>query len=270
MIKLYCGNNVIVGHNTQSQTTQSTLFQESKSNDRYWLDSQGANDSSGTNDAKVLTDILKKLYDEKITKIKVIWCVSGDMCREKQEFQLQAKFIKSLGDNIWRSCVIIKKKGKPQPKNMPGVLAAANRYGANLTQNSHNHLFGFKGLDYGNNSNDDVLELLNEETDINKRREKYRKYGYFTNDQIVTEVNSKLARLPSTAIEFQIKKCSKCGVKGDPRFVYAPCHGQSQQYHPQILVCLCHRAHVIDLCSNVIIHIYISSLIAFNCLYSLK
>eukprot|EP00484_Ammonia_sp_Unknown_P026392 CAMPEP_0197025856 /NCGR_PEP_ID=MMETSP1384-20130603/6066_1 /TAXON_ID=29189 /ORGANISM="Ammonia sp." /LENGTH=423 /DNA_ID=CAMNT_0042454433 /DNA_START=20 /DNA_END=1292 /DNA_ORIENTATION=+ len=241
LIRLYCGDHVAVGHDTHSQTTKSTLFQQLNSNQKYWLDSQGANDSNGSKDEKVLTDIMRCLYRESISKIKVVWCVSGDLCREKQEFQTQAKFIQSLGNDVWNHCIILKKKGKPMPKKMDGVLAAANRYGANLSRNDTKRLLGFKALQYeqknadDDDDDDDTLELLNEIEDEEKRREQYKKYGYLRNDEIVQQVDAKLAGLRSLCVEFQIQQCVKCGVKGDPRFVYAPCHAVREQFHPEPL-----------------------------------
>ena len=95
------------------------------------LDSQGTNDSSGVTDGKALTDALKQLHDRKVGKIKVIWMVeSGDLIGRKQEFQTQVKFIKSLD-----SCLIIKKRGRPQPKHVQikGLLAAANHYSDSIS-----------------------------------------------------------------------------------------------------------------------------------------
>eukprot|EP01084_Bolivina_argentea_P091457 164641_1 len=235
IIRIYCGDQVDVGHDVESKTKESSLFKELNNNNKYWLDSQGANDTTGTNDEKVLKDVLRKLYDESITKIKVIWCVSGDMCREKQEFQTQARFIKSLGHNTWNSCVFIKKKGRPQPNKMDGVLAAANRYGANISHGD-NRLFGFKALEYGNIQDDELLEVINEGTNTTQRKEKYKKHGYFINSEIVTEVNNKLSVLPFITIHFTMQKCSKCAVKGDPRFIYAPCHSKLEKYHPHSTV----------------------------------
>eukprot|EP01084_Bolivina_argentea_P119384 211678_1 len=244
LIKLYCGDNVVIGHGVESQTTKSALFQQTDTDNKYWLDSQGANDSKGAEDEQVLCDILKTLYKEQISKIKVVWIVSGDMCREKKEFQLQAKFIQSLGDNVWNTCLIIKKMGRPHPKKMDGVLAAANRYGANIKYDDNQRLFGFTALNHGDISDDCLLEELNEITDVAKRAQKYMKYGYLTNEQIITNINHKLSQLQSLRIEFIIKKCVKCGIKGDPRFIYAPCHGLSQSYHPQSLI-PCHNAPLI-------------------------
>ena len=116
LIRLYCVNNVVVGHGTASQTQGSTIFKELNS-DRHWVDSQGVNDCKGVDDEKVLKDVLKALFDNDVDRVKVIWCVSGDMCRQKKEFKTQAKFIQSLGDNIWNSCLIIKRKGKPKQKS---------------------------------------------------------------------------------------------------------------------------------------------------------
>lgn len=231
LIKLFCGN-AIPGDGTSSQTLQCELYRQLRNNDIYWLDTKGANSSDGADDETVLRNILKKLYDDHITNIKVIWCVSGDMCRERQEFQTQARFIRSLGNDVWNSCLIIQKLGKPKPKKISGVLAAARRYGANITEECYHRLFGFKALEYGDFSDDDHLQDINEIENVETRQAKYKRSGYFTNDQIVTEVNHKLSQLPALEIEFEIKQCHKCIIRGDPRFIHAPCHPRSESYHP--------------------------------------
>eukprot|EP01083_Nonionella_stella_P041381 112207_1 len=205
LITLFCNGQVTVGHGTNSGTKESSLV--SAANDAYWLDSQGTNDSSGEDDEKVLTDILKKLYDQNISKIKVVWCVSGDMCREKIEFQIQAKFIKSLGNGVWNSCLIIKKMGLPQPEDMNGVLAAANHNGANISEYDNKHLFGYTGLQFCDHSKDRTLRLINKIKDDSERQKELLDCGYLTNTAIVTEVSAKLSKLSSSGIHFQNLKC---------------------------------------------------------------
>ena len=72
---------------------------------------------------------------------------------------------------------------------------------------------------------------MNEEEDQEIRQQKYYKYGYFTNNQIITEVNKKLSKLPATKIEFEIMQCTKCNARGDPRFIFADCHATSTWRH---------------------------------------
>jgi len=231
LIQLFCGGRVVVGHGTQSQTTQSTLFREVDSTDKYWLDSQGANDSRGVEDEKVLTDILRKLYEEGIRSVKVVWCVSGDFCRETQVLQAQARFITSLGDNIWQSCLIIKKRGHPKPEEMNGVLAACNRFGANITASDSVHLFGYTCLERIDASKDRLLRQINKISNLEERKRDLKEHGYFTDHEIVAEVRRKLTGLPLTQIVFDIQRCSKCGITGDARFVFAPCHTLMEKFH---------------------------------------
>eukprot|EP01084_Bolivina_argentea_P199286 341027_1 len=234
LINVFCTHQVKVGHGTKSETQGSSLIDCIKTG--YWMDSQGANDSSGADDEKVLTDILKQLYDKNVNKIKIVWCVSGDMCREKQEFQDQARFIKSLGNGVWNSCLIIKKKGEPQPDEMDGVLAAANHNGASINKTDYKRLFGYTGLEFGDHSKDRMLRLINKIQDETERKQERMECGYLTNIEIVAEVSTKLSMLSPLGIHFENKKCCKCGEKGDPRFVYAPCHTDSEKYHPKASV----------------------------------
>eukprot|EP01084_Bolivina_argentea_P199285 341026_1 len=230
LINLFCKNQVKVGHGTNSATQKSALI---TSDTGHWLDSQGANDSSGVDDEKVLTDILKQLYNKNVNKIKVVWCVSGDMCREKDEFKKQAKFIKSLGNGVWNCCLIIKKKGDPIPEEIDGVLAAACRYGANISECNYKHLYGYTGLEFGDLSKDRLLRKINKTTNPQARKKELLESGYLTNAEIVTEISGKLSKLSSLDIHFENKECSKCGQIGDPRFIYAPCHTESEKYHPK-------------------------------------
>eukprot|EP01083_Nonionella_stella_P063014 163808_1 len=228
LINLFCKNQVRVGHGTKSETQGSALI---ASNTGQWLDTQGANDSSGVDDEKVLTDILKQLHDSNVNEIKVVWCVSGDMCREKQEFQSQARFIQSLGKGVWDSCLIIKKKGDPRPDEMDGVVAAARRYGANISECNYRHLYGYTGLEFGDLSKDRLLKRINKIKDDATRKEELLECGYLTNTEIVSEISGKLSKLSPLHIHFENKECSKCGQRGDPRFVYAPCHTESEKHH---------------------------------------
>ena len=42
----------------------------------------------------------------------------------------------------------------------------------------------------------------------------------------------KLSKFPLLKLEFLHEKCSKCGIKGDHRFVSAPCHTKCHRIHP--------------------------------------
>eukprot|EP01084_Bolivina_argentea_P199284 341025_1 len=126
--------------------------------------------------------------------------------------------------------------GLPQPEDMNGVLAAANHNGANISEYDNKHLFGYTGLQFGDHSKDRTLRLINKIKDDSERQKELLDCGYLTNTAIVTEVSAKLSKLSSSGIHFQNLKCSKCGQKGDPRFIYAPCHTESEKHHPKSTV----------------------------------
>eukprot|EP01083_Nonionella_stella_P022463 62137_1 len=238
LINLFCGNVAVIGHGVHSKTKDSHLFSETADKGRFWLDSQGANDSDGVDDEKVLTDALRKLYDQKIGNIKIIWCIEGGRFdKAKHEFTLQAKFIKILGNNAWNSTIIIQKGGRPNPKLIDGLLAAANAQGSDIHYGDR-RLFGFTGTQYGNGKhleNDDQYQDWLEDFGDNqaKLNQKFAKFGYYTNRQIMDLVNQRLGTLHSLQITFTISKCTKCGVTGDTRFIFAPCHVAEEQHHPK-------------------------------------
>eukprot|EP01084_Bolivina_argentea_P069887 127089_1 len=231
-------NAAKIGHGINSQTTGCHLYEESTS--RYFLDSQGASDSNNTPDDQVLRDILKALYDANISNIKVIWCVSGDtQSRAAQEFKKQAKFIKNnLGansGNIWQSCLIIKKQGNATPSTgLDGLLGASTEYGSNIKYGD-SRLFGYSFYD-ANTADNTVKQALKFITDPTARTQFLKLSGFWNKNDIKNALNKLLAQLPVFSISFTIKKCSKCGSKGDPRFVFAKCHTASEKHHPKGLI----------------------------------
>ena len=137
------------------------------------MDTQGTDDSDmKDDDERILKNAFKKLYDNNIQNIKIIWIVSGDMDRKRGEFKKQAKFINCfINDDqrkcdIWQSCLIIHKKGKIQPslKDVRGAIAAAMEFGSNFVyedeEDQMEHLFGFKCIDWiKNKKKDPILKL---------------------------------------------------------------------------------------------------------------
>eukprot|EP01084_Bolivina_argentea_P302261 521709_1 len=236
LINLFCGNAAVICHGVNSGTKDSHLFTEKEN--RFWLDSQGSNDSEGVDDKKVMCDILKRLYAQKISSVKIIWCIEGGVFdRAKYEFKVQAKFIKSLGGSAWKSTIIIQKGGRPNPKRINGLLAAAREEGCDINYQD-NRLFGFTGIEYGNGKHlqdDELYQDWLEDFGDNpsKLQQKFAKYGYYTNQQIKDHVNQRLSKLAQLTITFTMSKCQNCGVIGDTRFVFAPCHVGQEKYHPE-------------------------------------
>eukprot|EP00486_Rosalina_sp_Unknown_P016136 CAMPEP_0201594804 /NCGR_PEP_ID=MMETSP0190_2-20130828/192004_1 /ASSEMBLY_ACC=CAM_ASM_000263 /TAXON_ID=37353 /ORGANISM="Rosalina sp." /LENGTH=334 /DNA_ID=CAMNT_0048054551 /DNA_START=1176 /DNA_END=2177 /DNA_ORIENTATION=- len=111
---------------------------------------------------------------------------------------------------------------------MNGVLSAANKCGANIKDDDKTRLYGFKALDHGDFADDDLYNNISQQ--------KHMELGFLHDDQIQSGVTHKLSQLPITQIHFTNEECNKCGIKGDRRFVYAPCHAKSQWYHPQSIM----------------------------------
>eukprot|EP01084_Bolivina_argentea_P238659 400945_1 len=236
LIKLNCGDMVKASNSTKSCTKGCTIFTDKQNNKINWMDTQGTDDNElKDDDEKVLKKAFKALYDQNITKIKLIWIVSGDMDRERGEYKKQAKFIHLFSNKIWESCLIIHKKGMIQPKldNIKGAIAASQSYGSriNLTnqQNQNKHLVGYTCLEW-TALDDATLQLINM-IPVASREEMRKKFGYLTSVEITESVHQKLSNLPEVSIEFLHQKCSKCGVIGDHRFITDPCHTESEKIH---------------------------------------
>lgn len=81
IVKLFCGNDVGVSHDTVSKTKKAELFEEigdDAMENRKWMDTQGTDDSDmDDTDEKILKKIFKKLWLKKIHFITVLWLISG-------------------------------------------------------------------------------------------------------------------------------------------------------------------------------------------------
>merc|ERR1719391_74207 len=81
----------------------------------------------------------------------------------------------------------------------------------------------------------DALEIILEvtEPDTPHRAAMLKKAGYLTREEITVEVNQRLQDMDPLQIAFTIQQCTKCGNRGDPRFVHEKCHVTKESYHPK-------------------------------------
>ncbi len=242
LVNLFSIKKAKIGHTAKSET-QSPKFYEETSN-RTWLDTQGVNDSNGVPDEKILSEIVKTLYNKKLNKVKIVWCVSGDMTRATSELKRQAKFIKGLGkvevnddekasnsnSNIWNSCVIVKKQGpfKPEKGDLEGLIEAALLYGSNINYGD-SRLIGFtylnSNIQFADQNQAKLFKLIKSDKNL------LQGSGFLLENEIKEEINNRLSNLPTFKIQYNIKRCSKCGVEGDERTIFAPCHTSYKWIH---------------------------------------
>ena len=185
IVQLFCGDEVLISHGTQSATKRAELFEEVGSDamaNRKWMDTQGTDDSDmDDTDEKILKKIFKKLWLKKIHFITVLWLISGDFDRQKGEYLRQAQFIASLQSpespsNVWKSVLMIQKMGTLQPKmkKVRGIIDAAKKNGANLIyldeDSVKDHLVGFKCIELIELKGDDPMyeALMDAETSQEK------------------------------------------------------------------------------------------------------
>eukprot|EP01084_Bolivina_argentea_P253936 426757_1 len=247
LINLFSGDSVHTSNSIKSCTKHCTIFTDKGDKWRKWMDTQGTDDDEMKDDDEcVLKKAFKELYDKHVSNIKLIWIISGDMDGERGEFKKQAKFLNSfISDEkqkfkIWESCLIIHKKGQIQPKvqDIKGALAASSDFGSKIdfssVSNQKKYLFGYTCLDWIN-TEDRILKLIRK-LSSNLQGTELKVNGYLTGDQIRNYVNDKLNNLPQLKLEFLSQKCSKCGSKGDCRFIAAKCHTESIQKHTKMTI----------------------------------
>ncbi len=246
LIRAFCGSNVKVGKTTESETTEASLHSEFPISSRFWIDTQGLNDSKGVPDDKIFADIVNELFEKKINKIKLIWCVSGDLERAKNELKKQARFISDLskgetaGDEkeskpdpkIWNSCFIIRKQGglnaDPEYKELNGLLSAASEFGSNIKYGD-SRLIGFTYLtdkiEFADKNHSTLYNMIKSQKALLKEA------GFLKVHEVREEIDKRLKVLPIFNIKFDIKRCSKCGIQGDERAIYALCHPSYKWRH---------------------------------------
>jgi hypothetical protein len=222
----------------------SGIHSQSQQRQRYWLDTQGTDDTEMVDcDEKVLKSIFQVLFENAITKVQLIWVVAGDLTTRKSEYERQARFMQALlqrktntsASDIWQSCLIIAKQKplKPSAHSMAGILdIVRNNYGNNSNNPSNPNMIGFTALDWMSNdekNNNRELVFLRKQA-ISK--EEFAELGFLSNDRIVSEVNARLSNTAVLQLEYLREQCLRCGVIGDHRLIYANCHAVEEHYHP--------------------------------------
>eukprot|EP00486_Rosalina_sp_Unknown_P006679 CAMPEP_0201575122 /NCGR_PEP_ID=MMETSP0190_2-20130828/20115_1 /ASSEMBLY_ACC=CAM_ASM_000263 /TAXON_ID=37353 /ORGANISM="Rosalina sp." /LENGTH=640 /DNA_ID=CAMNT_0048004347 /DNA_START=135 /DNA_END=2057 /DNA_ORIENTATION=- len=249
IVKLFCGEDVGVSHETTSKTKHAELFEE-KGDDavsnRKWMDTQGTDDSDmDDTDEKILKKIFKKLWLKKIHFITVLWLISGDFDRQKGEYLRQAQFIQSLQteqsqSNIWKSVLMIQKMGTLQPKwtKIRGIIDAAKNNGAKMVyldeDSVKDHIVGFKCIELIEMRGEDPMyeALCEAETP----KEKLVQLGYVNQKEMKSILMERLKKIDCFMLDYQDKICEKCSLRGDPRYLYYKCHWLPKPHHPGKLV----------------------------------
>eukprot|EP01083_Nonionella_stella_P208807 757538_1 len=249
IVQLFCGEDVLVSHETTSSTKRADIFDE-KGDDakpnRKWMDTQGTDDSDmDDTDEKILKKIFKLLWAKKIHFINVLWLISGDFDRQKGEYLRQAQFIQSLQTehsqtNIWKSVLMIQKMGTLQPKwnKIRGIIDSAKKHGANMVYLNEDcvkdHIVGFKCIELINLKGDDPMyEAL---VDAETPQDKLVQLGYVRKHEMKSILIERLKNMDIFMLDYLDKICEKCSLRGDPRYLYYKCHYKPAPHHPKSLV----------------------------------
>eukprot|EP01083_Nonionella_stella_P181314 649064_1 len=262
IVGLLSGHGTKVSSGSQRGTDTTSMFQSKYDKNLYFIDTVGLQDSNigfiNWADPKLLKKTLQYVHHMGVHKIKIILCVSGDTGTRMGPFTQMTHFIggmqlheEGLEDinvcqsnssnstdefemieaNIWNSVLIIK-KGTPgtigiDPEgidDMKGVISAARQGGATESFEDKRHIFGFTCTDWMDNQKyQSIMKVL--------KPDQYEENGYFTKQNAKTIITKKLNALPSFELVFQKEQCTKCGAKGDPRYIIAPCHTKDEYFH---------------------------------------
>eukprot|EP01083_Nonionella_stella_P115454 342365_1 len=260
IVGLLSGHETKVSSGSQRGTDTTSMFQSKYDKNLYFIDTVGLQDSNigfiNWADPKLLKKTLQYVHHMGVHKIKIILCVSGDTGTRMGPFTQMTHFIggmqlheEGLEDinvcqsnssnstdefemieaNIWNSVLIIKKgdqKGIVADiiDDMKGVISAARKEGAAESFEDESHIFGFTCTDW--------MDSQKYQRYIQRLQpDKYEEDGYFTEENAKTEITKKLNALPLFELQFQKKQCTKCGAKGDPRYIAAPCHTKDEYFH---------------------------------------
>eukprot|EP01083_Nonionella_stella_P021056 58387_1 len=260
IVGLLSGHQTKVSSGPKRGTDATSMIQSKYDENVYFIDTVGLQDSNIGSidwaDPKLLKKTLKYVHHMGVHKIKIILCVSGDTGTRAGPFQQMAHFIggmqlheedleeinvcqdnscnptdefEMIEANIWNSVLIIKKgdqKGIVADiiDDMKGVISAARKEGAAESFEDESHIFGFTCTDW--------MDSQKYQRYIQRLQpDKYEEDGYFTEENAKTEITKKLNALPLFELQFQKKQCTKCGAKGDPRYIAAPCHTKDEYFH---------------------------------------
>eukprot|EP01083_Nonionella_stella_P035465 96754_1 len=256
--QLLTGRDVPSGHGPESKTRHTTMYESTYDPNMRFVDTMGTQDSQKQyTDGEILKQSLQYLHKEKINISKVIWCLaSGDQRRSTVALKDEAEFINGLKGHItdegkeddalsvWDSVLIVK-QGEG---NMTGPIQAAQSVEPAYNQDDA-HIFRYTCKEWLKQvvkvpvrkkckemSDDAYANLVKLYDEIDRAREvelKKLKYipeaaheecGFYTKERAREIIIDMLKSLPFFKFEFRKEKCTKCGCKGDSRYVVANCH----------------------------------------------
>eukprot|EP01083_Nonionella_stella_P211485 764627_1 len=269
--QLLTGRDVPSGHGPESKTRHTTMYESTYDPNMRFVDTMGTQDSQKQyTDGEILKQSLQYLHKEKINISKVIWCLaSGDQRRSTVALKDEAEFINGLKGHItdegkeddalsvWDSVLIVK-QGEG---NMTGPIQAAQSVEPAYNQDDA-HIFRYTCKEWLKQvvkvpvrkkckemSDDAYANLVKLYDEIDRAREvelKKLKYipeaaheecGFYTKERAREIIIDMLKSLPFFKFEFRKEKCTKCGCKGDSRYVDAPsCHTEPEWLHTSPII----------------------------------
>ncbi|ETO23859.1 hypothetical protein RFI_13310 [Reticulomyxa filosa] len=129
-ISLLTGTEVKVSDGAKSCTMETSMY-EGK-DDRCYIDTVGVEDSRKISDKKILNETQRDLMKHKVKRLKVIWIVNANS-RETSTLQKQARFIKSMHAEIWKSVIlIVRDPGTNLDRTSQGAREAIKEYGGSI------------------------------------------------------------------------------------------------------------------------------------------
>jgi len=237
LIKIFCGDAVKVSSGKESETKDSKIF-ESQSGSRFFIDTQGTNDTNGESAEFTLSKIMKFIHDEHLS-FKILWFISQSSNRALPQWQTEAKFISSLGEyskiDVWKCVFCILKGGHLKQELPQGTFEAAKEYGAQKIP-----CIGYQCTDWL--SKDDAqYTLLKGKLDS----ETLEGLGYVSEQRIMQLVDERLSAISKVAPSFKDDTCLKCGCCTDQRIsmlynchsIIVNIHGGNEKWHPGETVC---------------------------------
>eukprot|EP01083_Nonionella_stella_P084189 232993_1 len=262
LIKLFCNKEATPNtSNAWHSCTKTTAIYTDEQ--RMFVDTIGAESSNKyIHDNDMINKVMQvlsnnKLLSEKPLQIKLLWFVKPDE-RMTSTLQTQAKCIRSLDPEIWKSTVIVVKESLFNPGHQAqGAIAAAIKCKSDKNKgtqmsarmaNSDNHkttttdslsdnddddwkdtfdiaTIGFTQIT-ALSSDDPRVQLLDHIPDNTRIS-----HGLLYDNEIKENMNKLLTSIPFSAIQINIKQCSKCNIIGDKRWIIKKCHPQIVSYH---------------------------------------
>ena len=218
----------------------------------HFCDTPGTQDTDcKESDAKILNKTQRELYKAGAQHIKIIWIVRPHD-KNTPTLQRQAQFINKFDNEnswVWHSMLMIVKQpnfSQSLNRNAQGAIAASNAYVSAFVPNST--LFWKGGEKIIGYTNIDWIPEGPEKAAAESIRKVPKLGGYYKyNKEIKDLVMLCLTHhIGSCELKWEIKRCIKCGIEGDERFVDdIDCHTKPYTSHePGVRIEFIHLAAI--------------------------